>query len=87
MCLISAAMMSWVPQWVEFNNELSSSMSWVGCLLTDSVLPDAWKLSKWEKHKFWEGFDYKYTIKSSNSTHHQTQLIIAAEIRHIIFYS
>ena len=52
------------------NHELSSMTSWVGCLLTDSVLPDAWKLSKWEKHKFWEGFDYEFIIKSSNSTHH-----------------
>ena len=28
------------------NDELSSS--WVGCLLTDSVLPDTWKLREWE---------------------------------------
>ena len=34
--------------WVEFNNELSSTMSWVGCLLTDSELPDTWKLREWE---------------------------------------
>ena len=26
------------------NDELSLMMSWVGCLLTDSVLPDTWKL-------------------------------------------
>ena len=30
------------------NDELSSMMSWVGCLLTDSGLPDTWKLREWE---------------------------------------
>ena len=30
------------------NDELSSTMSWVGCLLADSVLPDTWKLRDWE---------------------------------------
>ena len=28
------------------NDELSSTMIWVGCLLTDSELPDTWKLRK-----------------------------------------
>ena len=30
------------------NDELSWTMSWVGCLLTDKVLPDKWKLREWE---------------------------------------
>ena len=30
------------------NDELSSTMSWVGCLLKDLVLPDTWKLRGWE---------------------------------------
>ena len=30
--------------WVEFDDELS----WVGCLLTDKVLPDKWKLRELE---------------------------------------
>ena len=27
---------------------ISAAASWVGCLLTDSVLPDTWKLREWE---------------------------------------
>ena len=34
------------------NDELTSTLSWVGCLLTHEVLPDVWKLREWE---FWEG--------------------------------
>ena len=30
------------------NDELSSMMSWVGCLLTDSWLPDSRKLREWD---------------------------------------
>ena len=30
------------------NDELSSMMSWVGCLLTDSGLPDTRELREWE---------------------------------------
>ena len=30
------------------NDELSSTMSWDDCLLTDLVLPDTWKLREWE---------------------------------------
>ena len=30
------------------NDELSSTMSWGVCLLTDLVLPDTWKLKEWE---------------------------------------
>ena len=30
------------------NDELSSTMIWDGCLLTDSGLPDTWKLREWE---------------------------------------
>ena len=34
------------------NDELSLTMSWVGCLLTDFGLPDTWKLWQWEWQKF-----------------------------------
>ena len=30
------------------NDELSGTMSWVGYLLTDKLLPDKWKLRDWE---------------------------------------
>ena len=30
------------------NDDLSLAMSWVGCLLTDSGLPDTWKLRECE---------------------------------------
>ena len=41
----------------------AAMMSWVGCLLTDSVLPDKWKLREWEFHWFWEGFGYFLQIR------------------------
>ena len=50
-------------------SELSAAMmSWVGCLLTDSTLPDKWKLREWEQQqKFWEGFGYFLQYKDKNS--------------------
>ena len=45
------------------NDELSWTISWVGCLLTDSVLPDKWKLREFELHKFWEEFGYFLQIR------------------------
>ena len=40
------------------NHELSLTISWVGCSLTDAVLPDIWMLRKWELQKIWKGFGY-----------------------------
>ena len=45
------------------NDKLSWTMSWVGCLSTDYVLPDAWKWREWEYQKFWEGFVYFLQIR------------------------
>ena len=37
---------------------------WVGCLLTDSGLPETWwKSRKWEKQTFWEEFRYFLQIR------------------------
>ena len=66
------------------NEKLSSTMSWVGCLLTDRGLPDTCELNEWEYHTFWAGFGYflQKRLKAlnllvnnqlnslSNSTHH-----------------
>ena len=61
-------------------------MSWVGCLLTNLVLSDTWKLRGWNQQKFWEGFGYLLQIrlkKSESSVGKQpTQLIIAAHNCH-----
>ena len=57
----------------------AAMMSWVGFLLTDSMLPDAWKLREWEQQKFWEGLGYFLQIrqKSSESFVEQpTQLVV-----------
>ena len=41
-----STLLSIVPNFCR-NDELSLTMSWVGCLLTDSVLSDTWKLREW----------------------------------------
>ena len=57
-------------------------MSWVGCLLTDSVLPDTSIHEENGNNRIWLFSANK--IKSSESVIKQpTQLIIAVELRHI----
>ena len=46
------------------NYELGPTMSWVGCLQTDLVLPDTWKIREWKWQKFCEGFGYFLQIMS-----------------------
>ena len=41
----------------------AAMMSWVGCLLTDWVLPGTWKLRESEWQKFWEEFGYFLQIR------------------------
>ena len=91
-----SSMMSWVQRWIVLNDELSSTMSWVGCLLTDSELfilfaENSQILLKISVIPIILTFMYLVALNlfannqlnsSSNSTHRQTQLIIAAEIIH-----